>query len=146
VDELKKIALIRKVRRIEHGSPRGRDVLISLQDYFDGNDESDCTILANTDVRLPAQAVARRLSHVEAREDVSGCWIRLYDYDDALDFADAWVNSDTVYVVSSASVDAISSWFASLAPSDVREVDDLQVFANPPVIPAGHRMVAVWWD
>ena len=146
MDELKKLELIRKIRKVQGHAPRPKEILISLEDFFDGNDEAPCGLLANTRVHLSAPQVAEHLRQVRSRADVSGCFIRFYDYDDALDFADAWVNSDTVYVVSSAGVDEIASWFAPLEPSDVRVEQDVEAFANAPTIPAGHAMVAVWWD
>ena len=59
---------------------------------------------------------------------------------------DAWIGSDSVYIVTSASLDAVRDWFSDLEVSEVWEETDLIKFPDVSQIPDGFRLVAVWWD
>jgi hypothetical protein len=71
--------------------------------------------------------------------------VRFYDYADALESEDAWVGSDSVYLLTSASLDTVERWFSELEPADLWEEDPYK-FAELPEVPNGFRLVAVWWD
>jgi hypothetical protein len=145
MDQTKKFALIQKVKDIQRDSPKDKEIVITVDDYFDGNDESCCTILANAGQSSSA-TFERFLRQIKNRDDVSNMFIRFYSYDDALDDPDSWINSDTVFVVTSASFEEVERWFESMEPSSVEEETDLSQFANLPSILSGHKLIAVWWD
>lgn len=48
MDYTKKQLLISKIRNIESSVPKGKEILLTIDDYFGGNDEKNCIILANT--------------------------------------------------------------------------------------------------
>jgi hypothetical protein len=148
IDQSKKIALIRKIRRIQHGTPSGkaREIVLSLNDYFDGDTSEYCTILANTNEPLSSQEFHRFLQGIAAKPEVSHVLIRFYDYDSALDYDDAWINSDTVFVCTAASTAEVENWFSAVQPSSVYEERDLEEFANLPTMPSSYGLIAVWWD
>ncbi len=148
IDQAKKMALIRKIRRVQSQTHRGKEkeIVLSLEDYFDGDSSDCCTILANTRNPLSGPAFRDFLATIAAKPDVSNVLIRFYDYEDALDVDDAWINSDTVYVSTSASATAVHTWFETMEPSSVEAVSDRRSFANLPTIPDGHALFAVWWD
>ena len=60
-----------------------------------------------------------------------------YDYGDALKYGDCWINADTVFVVTTASVDAVRVWFTPLECTEILEETDLTKFKNLPLVPSG---------
>lgn len=148
IDQAKKVALIRKIRRVQSQTHRGKEkeIVISLEDYFDGDNSEHCPILANTGISLSAPALHDFLAKVAAKPDVSNVLIRFYDYEDALNFDNMWINSDTVFVSTTASATEVEKWFEPLEPTSVQGESNLADFANLPSIPDGHALFAVWWD
>jgi len=148
IDQAKKMVLIRKIRRVRSQTHKGKEkeIVLSLEDYFDNDTSGCCTILANTRNPLSGPAFRDFLASIDAKPEVSKVLIRFYSYEDALDFDDAWINSDTVYVSTSASASEVQTWFDALEPSAVEEVTDRSGFANLPSLPDGHALLAVWWD
>ena len=148
IDQSKKLALIRKIRRIQSHTQGGKEkeVVLSLNDYFDGDTSECCAILANTTKQLSSEACRHFLDGIASRPEVPHILIRFYDYEDALDFDDSWINSDTVFISTSASLTEVNEWFNPLEPTTVEEVIDTKGFANLPAVPSGHRLFAVWWD
>jgi hypothetical protein len=143
IDQGKKHRLISRIKELQ--SSGAAEILLAPEDYFDGYEESHCTICAN---RKPVSTSAfqRRLADVAARPGVSGVFVRFYEYKDALEDASCWIGSDSVYVATSAGTDTVRQWFDDLEPSDVAEERDFTKFANLPGVPEGSRLVAVWWD
>lgn len=148
IEHEKKMALIRKIRRVQSQTHNGKEkeIVLSLEDYFDGDASDHCVILANTRNALSGPAFHNFLGSIAAKPEVSNVLIRFYDYEDALDFDDAWINSDTVYVSTSASAAEVKTWFESLEPSSVEVVTNRTGFANLPSLPHGHALFALWWD
>jgi len=145
MDQTKKLVLIQKVKEIQRASPKDKEIVIPLKDYFDGNDEDCCIILADAGQSSSAN-FEQFLRQIKNRHDVSDIFIRFYSYDDALDDANTWINSDTVFVVTSAPPEEVKKWFESMEPSSVDEETNLTQFANLPSIQSGHKLIAVWWD
>jgi len=143
IDQAKKKALIEHIKQRQTSD--GREILLAPDLYFDGYDDKDCTICANVGQISTARFLAR-LREIGRRADVSAVFIRFYDYDDALEFKDSWIGSDSVYLVTSAPLKKVRDWFADMHVSDVWEETDLTDFDAPPEIPVGSRLVAVWWD
>ena len=146
MDQTKKLGLIQKVKDIQRRCPKDKEIVMTLDDYFDGNDESCCIILANNTNLNSSADFERFLRQIKNRQDVSDIFIRFCSCDDALDDANTWINSDTVFVVTSASVDEVGKWFESMEASSVDEEIDLTKFSNLPPIQNGHKLIAVWWD
>lgn len=143
IDQAKKRALIEHIK--ERQKSNNREILLPPDLYFDGYDDKQCTVCANVGPFSTAHFAAR-LREIGQRPDVSAIFIRFYDYDDAMDFDDAWIGSDSVYLVTSASLDTIREWFEGLDFSDVWEESDIANFPDVGRIPTGSRFVAVWWD
>lgn len=146
MDQLEKLNLIRQIRKIESHYPCGKEILISIDDYFKGNDESHCSILANTSVNLSSKEFETFLRNLKSKDNVEDIFIRFYDYKDAIDYDDAWINSDTVFVITSADVEEVRIWFQEVQPSSIDEETCLNEFANLPSIPEKYRIIDVWWD
>jgi len=128
------------------GHSYSTETAIPLDLYFAGNTEQFCIITCNTSKGISAERLHKELCAIRDRDDVESIFVRFTSYDDALVDEDTWINSDTVWIVTTASAEHVSEWVGDLCPSDVYEevVDDS--FVNPPAIPPGYRMVAVWWD
>lgn len=122
------------------------ETAIPIDMYFTGNDEECCIITCNTGENISSNYLYSQLAEVRNRPEVKDVLVRFYDYDDALQDDDIWINADTVWVVTCASVADVSKWVDHLCPTDIHEEEIGTNFVNPPEIPAGYRMVAIWWD
>jgi len=143
IDQTKKKALIEHIK--ERQKFNDGEILLAPDLYFDGYDDKQCTVCANVGP-FTTSHFASRLREVGQRPDVSAVFIRFYEYADAEEFEDSWIGSDSAYLVTSASLEAVRDWFADLEVSDVRDESDLTKFPDLAQIPDGFRLVAVWWD
>jgi hypothetical protein len=114
------------------------ETAIPLDMYFTGNDEECCIITCNTGEHISSNYLYTQLAEVRNRQEVNDVLVRFYDYDDALQDDDIWINADTVWVVTCASVADVSKWVDHLCPSDIHEEEIGTNFVNPPEIPAGY--------
>jgi hypothetical protein len=143
IDRAKKKALIDHIKRGEMAT--SGEILLSPELYFDGYDDEHCTICANAGP-FSTSKFAARLREIAQRPDVARVFVRFYDYADALEFEDSWIGSDSIYLVTSASLDAVRNWFADLEVSDVWDESNLTNFPDISEIPDDSRLVAAWWD
>jgi hypothetical protein len=143
IDQIKKRALIEHIKQRQESNDR--ELLLAPHVYFDGYDDEQCTVCANVGPFSTAQFVTR-LREIRQRPDVAAVFIRFYDYDDALEFEDCWIGSDSVYLVTSASLETVRDWFEGLDVSEVWDESDITKFPDVSQIPDGFRLVAVWWD
>jgi hypothetical protein len=121
------------------------EILLTPELYFDGYDANHFTICANV-TPISTNRFAARLRELGQRPEVSFVFVRLYDYADALEDEVSWIGSDSVYIITSASLDAVRDWFVDFEISDVWEETDFTKFDKLPEIPDGFRLVVVWWD
>ena len=143
IDAEKKEKLIRHIQSRE-GS--GREILLSPERYFEGYEEEHCTICANNQRSVSTKEFLERLREIARRADVTGIFIRFYEYEDALKAETCWVGSDSVYVVTSAKSNDVQEWLSDFEPSTVSEETDVALFDGLPPIPPGFRLVQIWWD
>jgi hypothetical protein len=143
IDQAKKKALIEHIKQRQ--TTNEHEILLAPDLYFDGYDDKHCTVCANVGPFTTAH-FASRLREVRHRPDVAAVFIRFYSYADALEFDDSWIGSDSIYLVTSASLDAVRDWFADFEVSEVWDEGDVTKFPDVAHIPDGFRLVAVWWD
>lgn len=143
IDQARKKTLIEHIKQRQKSNDR--EILLTPDLYFDGYDDKRCTVCANVGP-FTTSDFAAHLREVGLRPDVSAVFIRFYDYADAEEFEDSWIGSDSVYVVTSASLEAVRDWFKDFQVSDVWDETDLTKFPDLAHIPDGFRLVAVWWD
>jgi hypothetical protein len=144
IDHAKKRRLI---EYIDSFAPtNSKELPIDVERFFDGYDAPCCTLCANCSEPLSASAFRDRLRVIASRRAVSGIFVRFVEYRDAKEVEDSWIGSDSVYVITSASVAEVRDWFSDLEVSDVWEEKDLSRFLNLPSIPEDFRLVTVWWD
>lgn len=121
------------------GAGRGRGPLLTLAQFFDGN-EDDGSICCNLIGPPGVAAVRARLEAIAARPDVSNAWIEIVDEDRGLD----WPFSDRVWFSTRATDEDIETWRQTLEADEVICPDpesDLDSRAGP-----GERIVGLWWD
>ncbi|GAA3198671.1 hypothetical protein ACFO1B_02200 [Dactylosporangium siamense] len=120
----------------------GPEPVVGLELFFDGNDaygSIGCNLIEH-----PGPATFYRvLRAVRDRPDVHGVWVGISE----LTFPDEWPFSDHVYVVTTASAEAVAAWAASLSPD---EPGYGWWGSGPPLrpieVPAGAHVVTLWWD
>lgn len=144
IDQSKKKALIQRIKQLKTSG--GQDLLLPPDLYFDGYDHPHCAICANNSESISTSRFAARLREVQQRSDVSAVFVRFYDYDDAESFADSWIGSDSIYVVTTAGTEDVREWFSDFEATDVWEENDYSKFIGLPTISDESRLVAVWWD
>jgi len=144
IDQAKKKALIEHIKQRKTSSEQ--ELLLPPDLYFDGYDEPHCTITANNIKSISTSRFASRLREVQQRPDVSAVFVRFYDYDDAERFADSWIGSDSIYVVTTAGLPDVREWFSDFEVTDVWAEDNYSKFIGLPKISDGSRLIAVWWD
>lgn len=123
-----------------------RELMIPLEKYFDGNEETICIILANTELHLSSHELFTILNELKCHEKISAVFVRFYDYEDALEDHDCWVNSDSIYFVTSLSNEELNEVLKEIPPDDIWEEEDLSKFINPPDLPTKHKILTAWWD
>ncbi len=143
IDQAKKKSLIEHIKQRQ--TANDGEILIAPDLYFDGYDDKHCSVCANVGP-FTTLHFAARLREVGQRPNVLMVFIRFYDYADAEEFEDSWIGSDSVYVVTSSSLEAVRGWFYDLEVSDAWDESDLTKFPDLAQIPDGFRLVAVWWD
>ncbi len=144
IDQTKKRQLISHIKGLQ--TLGAGEILLPWEQYFDGYEEDHCNICANTRTSPSTSRVRDCLQRLAARPDVSGVFVRFYEYEDALEDETCWIGSDSVYLVTTATVDTVRQWFADFEVSDVWEEPDRASFTNLSKIPEGNRLIAVWWD
>ena len=144
IDEAKKKKLIEHIKHRQESG--GAEILLPPPMYFDGYDEPHCNVCANNSTSISTTDFAARLQQIQARPDVYSVFVRFYDYDDALEDPNSWIGSDSVYVVTRASLEAVEDWFTDFEVSEVWVEDDISKFPDLTSIPEGYHLIAVWWD
>ncbi len=115
--------------------------LLTLDEFFSGNDvigSIGCNLLSE-----PHPSDFKKLfKSMVSRNDVSNIFVQITEMDDP-----DWPFSDTVWVVTTASVDDISKCFPDdLAPDEVWKGWIEGVKYESVGIPEGYNVIACWWD
>jgi hypothetical protein len=144
IDQAKKKALIEYIKQRQASGHI--EILLSPEFYFDGYDDDHCTICANNRETISTSRFAERLRRIQKQADVLAVFVRFYDYSDAEAFEDAWIGSDSIYIVTKAGLEDVREWFSDFEVSDVWVEHDLAKFDGPPNLQDGYHPYAVWWD
>lgn len=122
--------------------PQTPSPLVSLEEFFDGNDDPGsigCNLPGGV---LPADFRAA-LTSIRARPDVANVLVQVTMHDDP----DAWPFSDTVWIVTSATPQAVHGWMpARLAPDEVLDGFPEDRPIETCTLPPGTRAVGLWYD
>jgi len=131
-------------RVTRNGHPDDADTpcpLVTVAEFFEGN---DCvgSIGCNLDSTPAPSRFHALFQRIAARADVADIRIKITAFD-----MPEWPFTDTVYIMTSAPVDEVASWFdEELRPDEVWEGFIADEKYEPYDVPSGSRPVAVWWD
>ena len=123
-------------------------ILVSLEDFFEGNDDFG-SIGCNLSEQPSPVEFYSVLKAVRSRKDVQNVLVRIR----MIEFEAMWPFSDTIYILTSALISEVSSWFASLKPDEVYDNARHGIIPDWPVnlpfvceLHPGMRLVYAWWD
>jgi len=139
MDEEKRARIVNTIRNRGHTGD-GPRVLVSRQEFFDGNDDSG-SIGCNLAEHPGMEAFDAAFRAIEALPGVSGVYLAIAEL---MDEEGVWPFTDTAFITTSLSPGAFQQILAPLQPDEVERFSE--TFANPPKIPAKHRLIHVWWD
>jgi hypothetical protein len=118
------------------------EVAVSLEDFFTGNDDLGSIGSNLGDEQPPISEFYRVLKEIRSKPEVQDVLVRIYAHDDP----SSWPNTDTVYIITSASPDEVEKWVACIKPDEVRAE---WMYGKPPVArepSSGMTPYSVWWD
>jgi hypothetical protein len=121
---------------------RPGDIIVSLENFFTGNDDRG-SIGCNLGKEQPTiSKFYEVLRDIRARPEVQDVLVRVCEFDDP----SSWPYTDTVYILTSASLDQVQQWMAPLKPD---EIYSEWMYGAPPKAPSLDPTVtpySVWWD
>jgi hypothetical protein len=127
-------------------------VLVSIDLFF--TDNHDVGSIApnlvegdpNPVMRHPGvDAIRRRLEEIRARPDVIDVLVDVMveweEYPEG-----EWPYAQAIQVVTTASPETVDSWIEGLNADPCGEASGPGGWVNPPEVPAGYRIITIWWD
>ncbi len=140
MDRSKRDALLKRVGDVN--SKSAGLILVSLEDFFEGNDDGG-SIWCNLSTAPEPRQVYAILSQIRDRPDVVDVRILVTQYDGG---DEEWPFSDTVYFLTARTPDDIVSWLGNeYAPDEIGVEPDFGR-AEPIDCPNGTKIVTAWWD
>jgi len=117
--------------------------LVSLSEFFDGNDDPASIGYNLPDPPSPAEFAAV-LGAIADRPEVDDVRIEVKDHEDP----DGWPATDSVWIVTSASAADVRSWFPdALAPDECEAHPSGDGGAVEPIdVPVGRHAVVAFYD
>ena len=138
MDQTKLEALLKTIGDVNDPDTPSR--LVSLEQFFDGNDDGG-SIWCNLELAPEPADVRKVLEGIRARPDVHDVLILVTQWDGE----GSWPFSDTVLIVTSADADAVESWLG-----DDHRPDEIYPgapsHAEPYTAPQGVQVFSAWWD
>ena len=136
--------LIEKIKRIGLPSAGNPPPVVSLEDFFAGNEDYG-SIGCNLSGHPGPRFFFEKLKEVWARPDVQDVLVEINEVEEGDE--SMWPFSDRVYVLSSAAREEVADWVAALMPD---EVEEGFAYGGPPAsapeLGVGMRAHAVWRD
>ncbi|MFG3223776.1 hypothetical protein ACGF07_03175 [Kitasatospora sp. NPDC048194] len=116
--------------------------LLTLDEFFDGNDNEGCIAPNQWGYGRPALAeLAERFRAIEGREDVA--WVRVQLHPETLEMDE--LAGEAVAICTTADESACSAWIDGFEASGV--IPELvDVFRDIPEVPPGATVWSVVWD
>lgn len=133
MDDIKRDRLIKRLSELPD------DALISLDEFFDGNDDEGsigCNLISH-----PGMAIFREtLQKVASRTDVQNVLVKIAEVDPGFG---SWPFTDTIYVVGNISQAQLQGDLAVLEPDEVEPVTEHLPAA---LVDFAGQVFFVWWD
>ncbi|MGN9913528.1 hypothetical protein ACTMTJ_38925 [Phytohabitans sp. LJ34] len=125
-----------------YDSADGPEPVVSLEMFFDGNNDIGSIGCNLTEHPGPERFYAI-LRTIRDRADVLDVWVGISEVMDD----NEWPFSDHVYVVTTAAASEVAAWARELQPEEpTTEWWTGKPPAHPIHIPAGARLITLWWD
>jgi hypothetical protein len=137
-------ALAALLQRIDDLGGNAAYPVVPLDAFFDGNADT-ASIAPNVEPHPGVATIRSRLEAVRARPDVADVVMRISEVLEPPE----WPFADMAYVLTTTDPESIEQTVGDLGcevyPLEPDEWQD-GAPAGTPAIPAGHRVVVVWWD
>ena len=122
----------------QNDTDSGTEPVVSLELFFDGNDDSG-SIGCNLTDHPGIDRFYTVLRNIRDRVDVHGVWVAITE----VTGPDEWPFSDHVYIVTTASPEHVAEWAAELEPDPPADwPNDLPDIP----VPVGAHIVTLFWD
>jgi len=135
----KRSMLLEKIK--ESGFPK-KEVFVSVEDFFEGNDDDDGSIGVNIYPDRPSlKEFYDTLKEIEKAPKTQALLIRIADIDDT-----KWFYSDTIYISGNYTVAEIKKMFERLKPDEIYEGMMYDGPSNIPQLNFESKAFSIWWD
>jgi hypothetical protein len=136
--------LIEKLRQVGLPSPGRPLPVVSLEDFFVGNEDYG-SIGCNLSEHPGPRFFFEKLMEVRARPGVQDVLVEINEVEESDE--SMWPFSDRVYVLTSAAKEEVEGWVAALMPDEVEEGFGYGAPpASAPGLGKGVKVYGVWWD
>ena len=124
------------------GNVNEKSVVIDLNTFFDGNDDSG-SIWCNLSIAPEPKDVLEKLEEVRKRDDVDDIKILVTQYDGG---DEEWPFSDTIYFITSADENELIAFLGQDYQPDEVWIENQAAELHSINLPSGMKLVAAWWD
>jgi len=143
MDSIKRAELIERVKLLGLPSLDGRLPLVTLEEFFLGNDDYG-SIGCNLSPMLGPQFFYEKLKSIRSRPNVQDVLVEVNEIEEK-DPA-MWPFSDRVCVFTNATPEDVAHWAAALQPDAVEQGLALGRADSAPELKAGYHCYGLWWD
>jgi hypothetical protein len=124
--------------------------VVSIEDFFE-HYWDERSLAPNEHARPPLSECYEILRAIKQRPDVQDVLVAIHEcpYADEPEDEDIWPDSDTEYVLTSASDEAVAEWSARLLPTEIGSQWSCNTGKKPTAAPdllPGMRVAVLWWD
>ena len=132
----------RLVEKIASQKLRPGDIVVSLEDFFVGNNDRG-SIGCNLGKKQPEiSEFYNSLREIRSKPGVQDVLVRICEYDNP----SAWPYTDTVYIITSTMFEEVQQWVAPLKPDEVYAGWMYGAPPKSPPLAPGMKAYSVWWD
>ena len=116
--------------------------LVSLEEFFEGNDDAGSIGYNLPDPPKPSEFYTL-FKEIRNRKNVSDVLVEVLDQS----MPDEWPSAETVWIISSAPADVVSTWLPEeFAADDVWDGWTDHIKREPYDVPPGMKAIGLWWD
>jgi hypothetical protein len=142
VDTIRRAQLVEKIKAIQPEIGRGPGPVVSLQEFFEGNDDIG-SIGCNLNASPGPQCFYAVFKAVEERADVQGIFVEIRDL---MDDGASWPFADTVFILGKIPQSELKRLLADLQPDEVGPFPAETIPRNLPALQPGMMVLGAWWD
>jgi len=122
--------------------------VVPLDDFFTGNTDEEC-IAPNQwgDGRPPLEEFYRRFAEIQRRPNVSAVLVGIHgDWEYNQKHENLWVPAENIHIYTDATAEEVTEWISGLASDGAGEGWPYGEHPSAPPLPAGHKVMTVFWD